>query len=275
MKRFHFIFGLREQHEPFHLLHYLCLASCIAVNRPDEVNFHYRHLPHGQWWDRIAPQLRLRPVEAADGMGFTSAHYANTAEGQSIARQGISFAHEADFIRLAVLAREGGVYADMDTLFVAPYHDDLYTQSCVLGEEDVYAGNSGVLRPSLCNAVIFAQPEAPFITRWQSLALQEFDGSWSRHSCQAASHLWQQQPTQLTVAPRRWFYHFGVSPAGLRSLFEEVATDLRQVYSIHLWAHLWWSSERTDFTRFHAGLLTEAYVRSGASTYAQLAQRHL
>ena len=31
----HFIWGLREQDEPFHLIHYLCLESCRRVLQPD------------------------------------------------------------------------------------------------------------------------------------------------------------------------------------------------------------------------------------------------
>ena len=42
---FHFVFGLKEQTEPFHLMYYLCLASCIEVNTPDKVCFHYHHEP--------------------------------------------------------------------------------------------------------------------------------------------------------------------------------------------------------------------------------------
>jgi hypothetical protein len=61
---FHFVFGLREQREPFHILHYLCLASCRAVNRPHAIHFHYRHEPFGPWWEKIKPHLRL--VRAPD-----------------------------------------------------------------------------------------------------------------------------------------------------------------------------------------------------------------
>ena len=57
---FHFVFGLREKTEPFHLMHYLCLASCLAVNRPEEVHFHFHHEPHGPLWELIKPRLRLR-----------------------------------------------------------------------------------------------------------------------------------------------------------------------------------------------------------------------
>ena len=42
---FHFVFGLREQNEPFHLAHYLCLESCRHVNQPQAIWFHYANEP--------------------------------------------------------------------------------------------------------------------------------------------------------------------------------------------------------------------------------------
>lgn len=35
----HFAFGLWTQTEPFHLMYYLCLASCKAVNNPERIYF--------------------------------------------------------------------------------------------------------------------------------------------------------------------------------------------------------------------------------------------
>lgn len=274
-KRFHFIFGLRPQTEPFHLMHYLCLASCLAVNQPDELIVHLRNEPHGPLWDRIKGRVTLRSVDEASTRGFTPARYRLHEEGRQIALQGHSYAHEADFIRLAILAREGGVYADMDTLFVEPYPDMLYAEPCVLGEEDAMPSSTGVLRPSLCNAVIFAQPQSPFIQAWADTASTVFDGTWSKHSCQLAARLWHQRPGQLRVAPHQWFYHFGFSQNGIRALFEQAAPVPEQLMSIHLWAHLWWSASRTDFSHFHAGLLDEEYLRRSDSTYASLARPFL
>src|SRR5262245_1997343 len=48
---FHFVFGLREQREPFHLVFYLCLASCRAVARPERMYFYYHHEPWGRYWE--------------------------------------------------------------------------------------------------------------------------------------------------------------------------------------------------------------------------------
>src|SRR5262249_46921154 len=48
---FRFVFGLREQREPFHLVFYLCLASCRAVARPERMYFYYHHEPWGRYWE--------------------------------------------------------------------------------------------------------------------------------------------------------------------------------------------------------------------------------
>jgi hypothetical protein len=45
--------------------------------------------------------------------------------------------------------------------------------------------------------------------------------------------------------------------------------------SIHLAAHLWWEEARRDFSPVHAQQIDEAWIRSGATTYALAAQRFL
>ncbi|MFS2020810.1 glycosyltransferase [Massilia sp. CT11-108] len=269
---FHFVFGLKEQTEPFHLAHYLCLESCRRINRPDAIWFHYANEPHGPLWERIKPHLTLRPVTRA---ALPLAAYAASEEGRGIAAAGWSYAHEADFIRLQVLREHGGVYADIDTLFVAPMPDHLYGHACVLGDEGALPDERGILRPSLCNALILAAPGAPFVARWLDASYGAFDGKWTSHSCQLASRLWERHPELVHVVPREYFYRHPWTPDGMRNLFERLDPDVRDVFSLHLCSHLWWSAERTDFTRFHAGLLTEDYVRAGATTYAMLARPFL
>jgi Glycosyltransferase sugar-binding region containing DXD motif len=269
---FHFVFGLKAQTEPFHLLHYLCLESCRQVNRPDAIFFHYANEPYGPRWERIKPHLTLRRVERE---ALPRPACESNEEVRMIQDFGWSYAHEADFIRLKVLRERGGVYCDIDTLFVAPLPEHLYQRSCVLGEEGALPDERGILRPSLCNAVIAAEPGAPFVERWLEQAYGVFDGRWNTHSCLLASRLWQARPDLIHVVPQRYFYRHTWNQAGIRNLFECVDDDLRDVFSLHLWSHLWWDEKRRDFTMFHAGLATEDYVREGKSTYAVLAQRFL
>ena len=273
-REFHFVFGLHPQVTPMHVIHWLCLESCRQVNAPRAIHFHHRHLPHGRWWDRIAPHLVLHRV-GAPAQGFDPARYAGSAEGRLIASAGWDYAHEADFLRLEILAAHGGVYADMDTLFVDAYPDRWYANECVLGEEAAQPDAQGVLRPSLCNAMIMAAPHAAFLTRWIAVAREAFDGTWSSHSCQAAARLWGSHADEISVLPQQACYRHAASPAGIASLFTANDRDLRSVYSLHLWAHLWWSRARTDISAFHAGLVTPAWLNSADATYAVLARRFL
>ncbi len=270
---FHFIFGLREQTEPLHVLHYLCLASCRAVNRPRSIHFHYRHEPYGPWWEKIKPHLQLQRVtHTVDG--FSPARYRDSPEGRLIERLELGYAHEADFLRLDILLAHGGAYADMDTVFVREYPDAWFEESFAIGEENAPPAPGRILRPSLCNAVMFARAGAPFAAQWRQRMAEVFDGTWSRHSCEEAARLWQIGQS-LRVLPSVYFCRYGSSIAGLRTLLEESDVAHPDVYSVHLWAHLWWAASRSDFSTVHAGEINETWLRERDCTLANLARRFL
>lgn len=89
-------------------MHYLAIASCLARVRPEQIHLHCDRLPHGPYWDLIRERVtvhRVKPVALVSDFAYDdfTAHF--------------SYAHHADFIRLDVLARNGGLYADIDTLF--------------------------------------------------------------------------------------------------------------------------------------------------------------
>ena len=271
---YHFVFGLRPQPEPLHVAHYLCLESCRQVNRPDRIHFHYRHEPHGRWWDRIRPHLTLHRIGKSPQAPVLRPGDEST-EARVIRESGWLYAHEADFVRLSVLLESGGVYADMDTLFVQALPERLFDHEFVLGEEPPQADPLGVLRPSLCNAVIISRPGARFAARWLEQMRRVYDGSWDRHSTREAARLWGEMHAALHVVPQRFFYRHTFTRDGLRTLLAGFDPDFADVYSMHLWAHLWWDEARTDFTDFHAGLLTEAFIRSEDTTYNVIARQFL
>lgn len=269
-RHFHFIFGLKEQKEPFHLAFYLALESCLQVNRPEALSFHYHYEPFGEYWERIRDRLILEKVNLEEFI-LENPRYEESDEGMFIRLNDLDYAHQSDFIRLKVLGEKGGVYADIDTLFVNPLPDELFDEEFILGREDDNPERSDTLG----NALILSRPESEFAGRWLDYGYRVFDGSWNRHSCRAAAELAAENPRALRILPARAFYHFAHSPPGLRALFEERHQDLAGVFSIHLWAHLWWDPWRRDFSSFHADLLTEDYVLGGETTYAAVARRFL
>jgi hypothetical protein len=186
------------------------------------------------------------------------------------------YAHTSDFLRVAILEREGGVYADIDTLFIQPYPDRLYQAPFVMGHElvDPYVPSAS-LGGSLCNAVILSEPRARFAQRWQQRMASRFDGSWSRHSTFLPYELSREHPDTIAVEPETSFFHLDWTREGIRRLFETSERLPENAYSLHLWAHLWWDSTRTDVSRFHADRLTPEYVAYADTTYAHYARRFL
>jgi len=262
---FHFVFGLREQTEPFHLAYYLCLASCLEVNRPDAVHFHYHNEPYGEWWERIKPRLTLRRIEPEQ---FVS-DYRYVDPQVAVFR----YAHLADFARLRILLEEGGIYADIDSLFLRPFPREWLSRQFILGHEKDPTGtqNGG----SLCNAWIASAPGSAFCQRWLEGMNEAFDGSWSNHSTLLPYRLSRAFPDLLDVEPETAFYALDWTPRQINDLFLRNVPLPENAYSLHLWNHLWFDSKRLDFTHFNGQRLNLDYVLFANTTYARHARRFL
>jgi hypothetical protein len=262
----HFVFGLAPQTEPFHLLHYLAIESCRRVLRPDRIYLHYNELPYGAYWDLVRPHLTLRHVRPVPDV--THASY-----NAGLVPDGYRYAHHADFIRLDALIEYGGVYADIDTIFVRPYPATLFEQRFVMGTEGAVPDElSGHDRQSLCNAVLMAEPGSEYALAWRATMAAALNGTWSNHSGFLAYELSGRMPEQVHIEPMSSFFAYPASSSGLAQLFNEVKPIPSGCYSIHLWAHLWWRRDRRDFSDIHAGMLTPEHVRSVDSTYTLLAR---
>jgi hypothetical protein len=265
----HFVFGLVEQTQPFHPMHYLAIESCRRVLQPEVIHLHHRHLPYGVYWDLIRPHLVLHEVDLVPEV-LAAPH------DERLVPARYRYAHHADFIRLDALLEHGGVYADIDTLFVHPFPDELFEAPFVIGQEaPVRDEHTGAVRPSTCNALLMSEPGAVFARTWRDEMAAAMNGTWSNHSGFLAQALTERMPEAVRVEPPRSFGRYGSDREGIALLFEQLDTDLEGVLSLHLWSHLWWEAGRQDFSRFHAGMLDEEYIRSADTTYASLARAHL
>lgn len=265
-----FVYGLLHQEKPFHIVHYLCIESCFQVNRPHRILFFYQHEPWGPWWELVKPRLtlvRITPNPRRYGIRYG---------WRNRGCRRYQYAHVADFVRLEKLLEFGGIYADIDTLFVRPLPSELRTKPFVLGREhDIICQTTGLKLPSLCNAMIMSPPQAEFGRKWLESMPQAFDGSWSNHSTLLPQRLSLEIPNMIHIEPSRTFYPYMWTREDLHALLQDCQRDTIGISSIHLWSHLWWESTRCDFSNFHHGLMTESHIRQVDTTFNVLARHFL
>jgi hypothetical protein len=205
----HFIYGLKGPGQPLYYFHYLAVLSALVVNRPDAIYFHFQHRPAGSWWDEV--ERMVIPVQriARDEIG-----------GQRLTH----YAHKADIMRLEILIEHGGVYLDIDTLCLKPWHA-LLDNAFVIGEESHRATS---------NAVMLSEPGSAFARQWLELYPSSFkEGEWANTSC-VLPHVLSRVPgmnEEVTVLPVKMLH----DPTG-PTLFDpgEVPPDLLVA---HWWGH--------------------------------------
>ncbi len=243
---FHFIFGLKTTPQKLHLVHYVCLKSCLAVNKPDKIFFYYQYEPRGHHWEAIKDQLclvKVDPIKIING-------------------KKIGYAHQADFLRLEMLNKYGGIYADIDTLFIKKMPKSFFENDFLMGLEDLTDPYGG-----LGNALIMAKKESFFGKIWEKNIRVEFNGSWNNHSILYPLKLAKEYPDSIHIESQRSFYKHSWSKNGLRNIFVNTDNDLRNVFSLHLWEHLCWHEyiEKID----------EKYLKEVDSTFNVLARKYI
>jgi Glycosyltransferase sugar-binding region containing DXD motif len=265
----HFVWGFKKEPEPFHLIHYLCVESCRRVQGPERIYLHHHHLPYGPYWELLEPRLTVvpaAPVAAIEGAAYDD----------RLVPPAYRYAHHSDFVRLDALIAQGGIYADLDTLFVRPFPADLLAAKFAIGREaDIRDERTGAVRPSLCNALLLSEPGSTFAVAWRRTMPHALNGTWSNHSTLLPYELSLHFGDLVHVEPRRSFYRYGPNREDLASLLEGLDTDQQGVLTVHLWAHLWWDARRVEFSTVHSGLFTEEYVRTVDTTYNVLARDFL
>jgi glycosyltransferase involved in cell wall biosynthesis len=265
----HFVWGFRDDPEPFHFLHYLAVESCRRVVEPEAIYLHHLHPPTGPCWERLAPFVVLVPAEPA-----AEVLAADYSAGHVPARY--RYAHHADVVRLDVLIEHGGLYADLDTVFVRPPRPELWSCPFVIGAEaPVRDEVTGQIRPSLCNAVLMAEPGSTFARAWRAGLGGALNGTWSNHSGFLAEQLSRRLPADVHVEPEETFFAFTADRAGLAALLEEQREVPATASSVHLWAHLWSGRDRRDYSPVHAGWCTPRGLRAASTTLGALAAPYL
>jgi hypothetical protein len=270
----HFVFGLApiDENNPFGLVHYLAVKSAACVNEPKAILFHYKHEPHGEWWELARPLLTLNQVEPPQ---------------EIFGNRLLHVAHQADVLRLQALEETGGIYLDMDTISVKPLRD-FGSRRFAIGRQlhppsrrfrtklraCVESRSIAPLLPQgfqgLCNAVMLSEKGSPFIRLWldsyRTFRSQGRDDFWDEHSVQVPLQLARSHP-QLVDQLSPYFFHYPLwDEEGLSLLFEK-SLSFRRAYLHHLWQGLSWDR--------YLRSLSVADIHRRNTTYNRIARRYL
>lgn len=239
----HFVFGLRPDFggKPFSLIHYLSVKSAVILNRPHRAIMWYAYQPQGKWWE-AACEL-AEPLQIGDHSQY-----------QNVPRD--HHAHRADLARLTILKEHGGIYLDLDTICVKPF-GDLLQQGCTMGWEDRS-------RTQLCNAIILAEQNSPFIDKLIEAQSDFQPGMWGEVSITAAGTLARRFPNLINTVDRETFYWPSWDQTGLDLFRSESPQHFPESICFHLWEQIFWDPLLND--------LTPQTIREGKSHLCRILQ---
>jgi hypothetical protein len=225
-KVLHYCFGMSSGagSKPWSLVHHACLKSAVERIRPTDVYFYCEYEPTGPWWELTRGHVTVERVKAPREI------FGNPL---------LLPAHRADVVRLEKLQRRGGIYLDID-VFVHKGFDDLLGHTTVLGRQVVDETELG-----LCNALILAEPQSPFLKRWyseyRSFRSKGYDEYWDEHAVKVPYQLSKEFPDEVTLLPHFAFFWPTFKAEDLTLMFNSNAPiDLSRAYATHLWETLTW-----------------------------------
>ena len=172
-----------------HYTFYLSILSALYVAHIDTVFIHGVK-PTGPYWDKIKNDTRVIVIPRAT---WTSVY------GQSVS----VLQHVSDVWRLDVLIRHGGVYCDVDAIFVQPIPVRLRAYDAVLALDWVGPGfRKGDVHPNLIqNGVMLVKPGAPFWLEYQKTMRIFKDNWWVWNSCALPYKVIERHPSYVHLDP--------------------------------------------------------------------------
>jgi hypothetical protein len=224
-KFLHYCFGFDHSFggQPWSLVHYACVRSAVERIKPVQTFVYYEYEPDGKWWELTRKEVTAVKIQAPRHIFGNPLNHP---------------AHRADVVRLELLIGQGGIYLDSDVL-VHQNFDALLDNSVVLGEEGINA------EYGIANAVILAEPDAPFLKRWydeyRSFRSKGWDQYWCEHSVRVPLNLFKKYPDEVTVLPDTAFYWPLWEDEGLQLIYDSPPrVETRGTFANHLWESVAW-----------------------------------
>ena len=127
----------------------------------------------------------------------------------------MAMAHQSDFVRTDILKKYGGIYLDDDSYVLR----DLGVLRRAGFENILGIQNDG----NMCSAVIMAAPHNEFMTAYDTLQDEIFDGTWDKHSSVLLAALAMEfvaMERQLLVVPQDTFFPLSWKEKDLHTLYD-------------------------------------------------------
>jgi hypothetical protein len=219
----HYVFGMADDFggKPWSWVHYMSVRTARTVNPDDAIRIWIDHEPEGEWWNATTA---LPAVEVYYCAAPKEIH------GNPLCHP----AHQADVIRLQMLAKYGGVYLDSDVWCLKPFAS--------IDHCGFWMGRQGRTY-GLCNATMGGYRDSAFPTRWldtyRSFRSLGHDKHWDEHSVRHPLMLATLYPDEVTILPETALFHPLWNKT--RKIFQRGNRPmLTDSISVHLWESKTW-----------------------------------
>ncbi|KAF1824736.1 glycosyltransferase family 32 protein [Dissoconium aciculare CBS 342.82] len=187
------MFGPAGQPAQIPFFAFLSIKATILRLQPQQIIIHSYDLDtKNSYWKLLKPYVTLR------------IHDKNQLKGpDNRPLDDFALAHQADFLRLSILSKEGGIYFDTDVFPLRSFSHLLNSP------RDVLMGHEGGNRYGLGNAIILARPRSEFVRLW----IKTYDDNafnpknWNEHSILMPKRLQVRYPQLICpLSPAAFFW---------------------------------------------------------------------
>lgn len=243
---------------------YLTIRSALIAVQPDRINLHYTDInEQNEWFMKVQDNVTL------------VSHDLETEYGQQI-KDKWQIPHIADLLRLDVIAKEGGIYLDMDVIALQSFDSLL---GC---GKDLILGNEGGNRHGLCNAVIVGRRGSSFVQRWRRSYDTFATNEWNYHSVILPKKMSSLHHEEIcTVSPSAFYWptwtkkhikymHEPISQSEVQDFQDAIFANGGGMYPNQLAYHAW-----SQVASTHLKDLSPEKVRSHDTRFNVLVRRFI
>ena len=180
----HIIWATGDKEMDF--LFYLCVLSLLHVQAVEAVYIYGESPPTGRYWS-LLNDTRIKTVHRQ----FHGTVYNNPVR---------NIAHISDVLRTDIMLNSGGIYIDVDAVFVKPLSDYIRGYEAVM-TLDFYFKQNRPFPNTLNNGVMLGKKGATFWKLYMESMRTYYDDNWGHNSLHMPYKIKERHPETLHIEP--------------------------------------------------------------------------